>query len=205
MQAVTRHQAHGLSAMELERWAEQANAMLAPVLRAELLLYTRTCRAWERLLARNISSSAADPDWDMTSAQHVEPSMPEVFLAQSLSEVGIPLEAQVGVSRYGGSRRGGWFNAYWLDWAHRDVAFLLRLDVELDGARHRQPERWFRDEIRDAQLQERGWYIMRIDSRILGRGQQYRAREALLRLVQRHRRSIVLARTDRHRLEQLLV
>lgn len=196
--AVRRARAEGLTAGEASRWAEAAHSILAPEERSALDCYVAECRHWEQRLDENIGSMAADPDWDMGSALRVPPSAPEAFLAESIEDLGIPMQAQVGVSRYGGRRQGGWFRAFWLDCAHRDVAFLLRLDVELDGATHRIIEGAARDEVRNTLLQARGWYILRVDSRNLGREQHYRAREDIDKLVRRHRRAIVLARTDFH-------
>jgi hypothetical protein len=193
---VKRARARGLTAEEMMQWTDAARAILTPEEQVSLAAYVQACRAWEQRLDKHIGSMAADPDWDMSSAPRVPASAPEAFLARSLEEVGIPMHAQVGVSRLGGRRHGGWFRAFWLDCAHRDVAFLLRLDVELDGATHQAPERAARDAMRNALLQARGWYVLRMDSRNLGRNEHYRACDVVVKLVRRHRRAVVLARSE---------
>jgi hypothetical protein len=191
-----RARAGGLTTEGSERWAEAAQAILAPEEGAHLTAYCQECRQWERRLDKNIGSMAADPDWDMGSARGIPPSAPEAFLARSLEAAGISMQAQVGVSRHGGRRQGGWFRAFWLDCAHRDVAFLLRLDVELDGVHHGRADRAARDEERNRFLQARGWYVLRVDSRNLGREEHSRAVKVAAKLVWRHRRAIMLARSD---------
>jgi hypothetical protein len=194
--AVRRARATGLTSNSASRWVEIAQAGVAPEEQSCVVSYIQACRQWEQCLDRNIGSMAADPDWDMGSAKKVRPSAPEAHLAQSLEQAGIPMQAQVGVSRNGGPRHGGWFRNYWLDCAHRDVAFLLRIDVELDGATHRTPEVERRDAMRNTLLRQRGWYVLRFDNRNLDREQHNRALDVIVKLVQRHRRSVVLARTN---------
>ena len=201
---VKRARAGGLTTEGSERWAEAAQAILAPDEGPSLAAYCQACRQWERRLDKNIGSMAADPDWDMGSAQRVPPSVPEAFLARSLEAAGISVQAQVGVSPHGGRRHGGWFGAFWLDCAHRDVAFLLRLDIELDGAHHGRADRAARDEARNQFLQARGWYVLRVDSHNLGREEHSRAVEAVAKLVRRHRRAIMVARSDPSAIDRVL-
>lgn len=199
-----RPRAHGLSASETERWAQQATLVLQSQAGQLLIGYARTCQEWERRLRAAIGSDAADPDWDMTSAKRVEPNAAEAFLAQTLEEAGIPVQAQVGVSRNGGERRGGWYAAYWLDCAHRDVAYLLRIDIELDGRHHYNQQRRQRDEQRNQAIQSRGWYVVRLGGRIIGQRNHLLALDQIVALTERHRRAIVLARSDLRTLERVL-
>jgi hypothetical protein len=192
-----RARAQGLSAEELDTWCAAACAELDESGRQMLLDYALSCRAWEQVLNGTIGSGRADPDWDMTSARQVRPSAPEARLAARLEQAGLPVQAQVGVSQMGGRRRGGWFRAYWLDCAHRDIAFLLRMDIELDGAHHRTPERQRRDELRNELLKVRGWYVLRFDGRLLRADQELQqAVQTTVKIARRHRRAVLLARTD---------
>jgi hypothetical protein len=194
--AVKRARVGGLTADSAARWVRVAQSIVTPDQRSCVASYVYECRQWEQRLEIIISSMAADPDWDMGSAVGVRPSAPEARLPKSFEQGGIPLQPQVGVSRVGGRRHGGWFQAFWLDWAYRDVPFLLRLDIELDGASHRTPEGEKRNRVRNILLQSRGWYVLRFDSRTLDLEQHKRAVNAVVKLVQRHRRAILLARTD---------
>jgi very-short-patch-repair endonuclease len=63
---------------------------------------------------------------------------------------------------------------------------------------HRSQEGVVRDAERNNLLRERGWYVLRVDSRSLGHEQHDRAVRQALTLVKRHRRAIVLARTNFH-------
>jgi len=91
-----------------------------------------------------------------------------------------------------------------LDCAHRDVAYRLRLDIELDGATHYHRERQAKDQHRNQALQERGWYIVRLSGRIIGQRNHHLALERVVDLVERHRRAVVLARSDLRVLEKVL-
>jgi hypothetical protein len=192
-----RARAQGLSAEELDTWCAALCGESDVVGRQMLLNYAMSCRAWEQVLNGNIGSGRADPDWDMTSARRVRPSAPEARLAARLEQAGLPVQAQVGVSQMGGRRRGGWFRAFWLDCARRDIAFLLRMDIELDGAHHRTPERQRRDELRNGLLKLRGWYVLRFDSRLQRADQELQqAVQTTVKIARRHRRAVLLARTD---------
>jgi hypothetical protein len=200
-----RPHAHGLSARETEQWAQQAAPLLSAAARAKLLEYARACQDWTRALHSAIGSNKADPDWDMTSARNVEPSAPEAFLARSLAAAGIPVQAQVGVAKErGGRRRGGWYGAFWLDCAHRDAAYLLRVDIELDGRHHYRQERQARDQERNQILADRGWYVVRLSGRIIGQANHHQALDRLVAVVERHRRAIVLGRSDLSTLARVL-
>jgi len=143
-----------------------------------------------------VTDDAADPDWDMTSARGVWPNPAEQRLADALAGAGLPVQAQVGVSKYGGRRRGGWFASYWLDCAHRDVRYGLRLDIELDGRAHLYGDRPTRDARRDALVRQRGWYIVRLPGSVLYTAGFAQAVGAVAALADQHRRAVVLARSD---------
>ena len=193
---VDRARAAGLSAADLATWCASVREELEPEPRLQLLQYVAHCRLWDVCLD-GVIGGIGDPDWDMTSARRVVPSAPEAHLAAALQRAGLPLQCQVGVSQYGGPRKGGWFNAFWLDCAHRDVAFLLRIDIELDGITHRAVERRVRDSVRNTLLAHRGWYVFRFDARLLRQPEALeRAVRSVLSLARRHRRAVVLARTD---------
>ena len=68
----------------------------------------------------------------------------------------------MGVAQERGGRRGGWYGSFWLDCAHRDPTYLLRIDIDLDGKHHDWRERMARDAERNRSLMERGWYVVRI-------------------------------------------
>ena len=193
---LTRARAEGLIASELDEWALNARAALPYEACCTLLEYAEACRTWERALDTTIGSGLVDPDWDMASARGVAPHAQEAQLGHRLEERGVEVQSQVGVSQVGGARSGGWFAAYWLDCAHRDVGFLLKIDIELDGMAHRQEERHERDALRDALLAERGWYIVRIEYASARPDGYQRACTAIAALARRHRRAIMLGRTD---------
>ncbi len=92
----------------------------------------------------------------------------------------------------GGRRRGGWFASYWLDCAHRDVRYGLRLDIELDGRAHLYGDR----PTRDALLRQRGWYIVRLPGTVLHTAEFDQAVGAVAALADQHRRAVVLARSE---------
>lgn len=193
---VDRARAAGLSAPDLTAWCASVREALEPETRLQLLRYVADCRLWDVCLD-GVIGGIGDPDWDMTSARRVVPSAPEAQLAAALQRAGLPLQCQVGVSQFGGPRKGGWFNAFWLDCAHRDVAFLLRIDIELDGITHSAVERRVRDSVRNTLLAHRGWYVFRFDARLLRQTEALeRAVRSVLSLARRHRRAVVLARTD---------
>jgi hypothetical protein len=192
-----RARVRGLTPDELAAWCAVARTDLDETGRRALLDYALHCRAWEQVLDGTIGSGSADPDWDMTGARRVRPSAPEARLALALERAGLPVQAQVGVSRMGGRRRGGWYRAFWLDCAYRDIGFLLRMDLELDGAAHRTPRRRQRDALRNELLRVRGWYILRFDVRLLrADADLQRAVRTASAIAQRHRRAVVLGRTD---------
>jgi len=196
-----RPRAHGLSDREAEQWARQAAQLLAPATRSQLVAYVRACQEWTRALHRTIGSNEADQDRDSTSGRRVEPGAPEARLAQSLEAVGIPIRARVGVANERGGRlRGGWYDAFWLDCVHRDAAYLLGVDIELEGRHHYRPERQAHHQI----LADRGWYVVRLSGRIVGQTQHRQALDQLVALVERHRRAVVLGRSDLSRLAQML-
>lgn len=192
-----RARALGLMPEEIAAWCADIRADLDETGRRAVLDYALCCRIWAQVLDGTIGSGSADPDWDMASARRVQPSAPEARLAFALERAGLPVQAQVGVSRLGGRRRGGWFRAFWLDCAHRDIGFLLRMDIELDGATHRTPHRRERDALRNHLLQMRGWYILRFDARVLrADADLQRAVRTVAAIARRHRRAVVLGRTD---------
>ena len=198
-----RQRADGLSPAATERWAKQVTSRLSPLERSALLAYARDCRAWERRLRRRIGSDRADPDWDMTSAPNVAPSAPEAMFAHALEDAGIPVWAQVGVAKEkGGRRRGGWYGSFWLDCAHRDIGYLLRIDLELDGHHHQLAERKVRDAERNAILAQRGWYVVRLSASALGGEGQRRMVGEVVALAARHRHAIVVARSHLPALER---
>ncbi len=191
-----RPRAYGLSARETHAWLDRVRALLPAEDLGALRRYTATCQAWHTALRAVVADDAADPDWDMTSARGVWPNPAEQRLADALTGARLPVQAQVGVSKYGGRRRGGWFASYWLDCAHRDVRCGLRLDIELDGRAHLYGDHPARDARRDALLRQRGWYIVRLPGSVLHTPGFDQAVGAVAALADQHRRAVVLARSD---------
>jgi very-short-patch-repair endonuclease len=64
----------------------------------------------------------------------------------------------------------GWlWRLRWFEWD--DLAFELdfanpdrKLNVEIDGVEHREPRGRARDELRDAELERRGWRVLRVSN-----------------------------------------
>ena len=191
-----RAHAPGLSAVETQHWADRAREALPADAQRQLWTYAGKCRQWEEHLRAIITNDEADADWDMDSADGVELNPFEVELEARFRDAGLAVDAQVGVSRHGGMRSGGWLGAYWLDLAHRDVPYLLRVDIELDGYHHRWDVHRARDEERNTALRRRGWYILRLDSRAMVSDGPDGAIRQVLAVRSVHRRAIVLARSD---------
>lgn len=147
----------------------------------------------------------ADADWTATSARRVDLNPYEQDLGRRFTALGLPVQAQVGVSKSGGRRRGGWFGAYWLDWAHRDRDYLLRLDIEMDGKSLQRPDMIERDERRNETVRRRGWYVLRVTS-MAARNEN--AMQAIMGVaserVRWHRQAAVLARSDVRLLSRLV-
>lgn len=64
-----RPRAHGLSARATRTWLDRVWAVLPEEDLVALRQYTDTCHAWHMALRAVVTDDAADPDWDMTSAQ----------------------------------------------------------------------------------------------------------------------------------------
>lgn len=200
-----RDRSRGLSRPQTRRWAAQAAAILNPTERAAVVVYARACRAWLNSVAQTTQRRGASYDWTATAARNVAPNNYERALGAQFAALGLPVEAQVGVAKQGGRRRGGWFGAYWLDWAHRDRDYLLRLDIEMDGQHHQRAERMARDAERNACVQRRGWYVLRVTSAAARRPD---AMQTILATVAErarwHRQAVVLARSEVRLLARLL-
>jgi hypothetical protein len=78
---VNRARAEGLSSGEARAWVEAVQGRAGHAEESCIVSYVQACRKWEQHLDRNIGSMAADPDWDMGSAQRVGPSVPEATIA----------------------------------------------------------------------------------------------------------------------------
>lgn len=195
----------GLSRPQTRRWAAYVAEHLGSAEQAALVAYAQECRAWAKRLARQTKRKGAAADWTATPARNVALNSYEHRLGEAFTALGLPVQAQVGVSKTGGPRRGGWFRAYWLDWAHRDPDYLLRLDIEMDGKDHRRQDRAVRDTQRNDLLCQRGWYVLRVTSAAARR--ETAMQEIMAVAVERvrlHRQAIVLARSDVRLLTRLL-
>jgi hypothetical protein len=188
--------AHGLSARETARWAQEIRATLSGPQRDQLLEYVHTCREWERALRDAIDRGKAD--WLSDSARYAVPSAAEDAVADILTAVGIPVQGHARVAEEEVRRRwGDPTKAIWLRWAHRDRAYLLRIAIELDGQYlHLHGEQEENDRERDQILADRGWYVAQLSGSSMPQNLPRPVRERLTALVEQHRRAIVLARAD---------
>jgi len=196
----------GLTRFQTRRWCREVAPHLSAAERAAFADYAEACRRWCREMRRSTERGERAWDWRMTSARNVQPNAAEQQLEQALVTAGLPVDGQVGVSRHreGGRRRGGWYGNWWLDYAHRDRAYLLKIDIELDGWHHRQPDRAQRDAVRNECLQGRGWYVCRVPGMVISRQQQDQAILPLLECVRTHRLAVLTARSHVRLIRRLL-
>jgi hypothetical protein len=138
----------------VRRWVGEQGRGLGEADRAALLQYAAECATWEESFYAARSRWGDPRDYTTRPAANVRLNPYEHRLGAALAAAGLPVEAQAGVSKDGGSRRGGWFGSYWLDFAHRDRAHMLLLDVELDG-RHTSSRHWGSPEM--LVKQDRRW------------------------------------------------
>lgn len=184
-----------LGSHAVREWVRHYAPSLAPEDRAVLSRHVIECERWAKSLRATLCDEGDPRDYTTATARNRQHNPYEEKLARIFANVGLPLEAEVGVSRDGGSRRGGWYGSYWLDLAHRDASHNLLLDIEMDGRRHRAADRVERDEVRNERLCRRGWYVLRVPSRVLH--QPTVASGVAARTVEemrRHRQVMVMAR-----------
>ena len=166
-------------------------------IRDAIFAYAEACRHWKQRLVATTEHRSAQADWHMTSARNVDLNSGEQILARTLAEAGVVVQSQVGVAKArGGRRRSGWYDNYWLDFAHRDWQHFLRIDIELDGHHHYQRDRVIRDHARNAVLAERGWYVVRISGQVLGQENHRRALAQLRGLIAQHTNAVRIARLE---------
>lgn len=193
----------GLTTSQLRQIHHILRIQCRPAEQQSFFTYAAACRAWYAALEHVVASSAAGWDWRMMPAQHAPINAAEQALGDALKRAGLAADAQLGVSSRGGPRRGGWMGNWWLDFAHRDPDYLLKIDIELDGRHHRYADRAERDERRNETLQARGWYVYRIPGLLITQRREDAAVAELLQTVHDHHRAVVAACLDPPSLERL--
>ena len=185
----------GPTPSQRRRWEQATAGLTAPTDLHAFFGYVAACRVWYGHLVACTTTRAAEWDWHMTLARTAQVNDAEQQLGSALLRGGLAVQAQLGVSSRGG-RGGGWFDNYWLDYAYRDHAHLLKIDVELDGWHHQRADRAERDEVRNERLRLRGWYVYRVPGSVVARRQQEQAVAELMKTVRAHRHAAMVAWLD---------